>query len=82
MIEFFLAKDVRLLRGQLSRREGVGMTSVDGMMLIRRVISGAKVHRGILCFLEETGKASYPRYDFLRFPSSPNSTNAHSVRLG
>jgi ribosomal protein S19E (S16A) len=32
-------------------------------MLIRRVYSGAKIHRGVLCFLEETGKASYSWYD-------------------
>ena len=32
-------------------------------MLIRRVYSGAKIHRGILCFLEETGKASNSWYD-------------------
>jgi small subunit ribosomal protein S19e len=31
-------------------------------MLIRRVLSGAKVHRGIRCLLEETGKASNPWY--------------------
>ncbi len=36
--------------------------SADGTMLIRRIHSGAKVHRGILCFLEETGKAPNSRY--------------------
>lgn len=40
------------------------MTSVDGMMLIRGCDAGAKVHQRILCFLEETGKAPYPRYVF------------------
>jgi len=47
----------------MSRREGVAKTSADGIMLIRLGISGAKVHRGICRFLEETGQTSYSRYD-------------------
>jgi hypothetical protein len=54
----------------MSRREGVAKTSADGIMLIRLGISGAKVHRGICRFLEETGQASYSRYEKLPTPNT------------
>lgn len=56
------------------------MTSVDGMMLIRGCDAGAKVHQRILCFLEETGKAPYPRYVFsLPLPSVATAGGGNEV---
>jgi hypothetical protein len=67
----------------MSRREGVAKTSADGIMLIRLGVSGAKVHRGICRFLEETGQASYSRYEIslLKFPFSLYSILLHPLPI-
>ena len=41
-------------------------------MLIRGLYVGAKVHRGLCCFLEEAGKASYSRYENAHSPIYPS----------
>ena len=45
----------------IEQARGSRETSDDGINADEYGIAGAKVHRGILCLLEETGKAPNPR---------------------